>query len=128
MDSGSGVKVRDRPHGLPNVSAQGTVDAVVGGLFHEMSAPPGDAGGYEKGRVLQALLKRTDVPSDVLVDALNEAGKIGGYEASQVLQVAARNQDITGPARETYVRVADSLSQHEQGQALAALVRNERRK
>jgi hypothetical protein len=92
------------------------------------AAVDGIKSGYEKGRVLQALLKRTDLPSEVVVDAIDAAATIGGYEAGQVLQTAARTQSISGAARDAYVRAADGLGEYEQGQALAALVRNERRK
>jgi hypothetical protein len=81
---------------------------------------------YETGRVLKGLLDRPDVPSEVLLDALNEAGRLGGYEASQVLQTAARNHNITGAAKDAYMRVAARLGDYEEGQALAALARSER--
>lgn len=84
---------------------------------------------YEKGRVLQAVLRRADVSSGTLLAALNAAGTIGsGYETSQVLQTAARAHEINGPARDVYMKIADRLGDYEQTQALAALARNERRK
>ena len=84
---------------------------------------------YERGRVLQAVLKRNDVSEETLLSVLRAAsGMTSGYETSQVLQIAARNHVISGPARDVYIKTADRLGDYEQSQALAALVRNEKRR
>ena len=83
---------------------------------------------YEKGRVLQTLLRRGALPEDAVAEVLRATGTIdSSHEAGQVLQLTARTQSITGSAREAYIKIADRLGSHEQNQALAALVRSERR-
>ena len=83
---------------------------------------------YERGRVLQAVLKRSDLSDETLLAALQAVGAMSsGYEASQVLQTAARNHTIIGAARDAYMKAAQRLGDYEQSQALAALVRNEKR-
>jgi beta-lactamase regulating signal transducer with metallopeptidase domain len=84
--------------------------------------------GYERGRVLQAVVKKTDVSAETLREVLRAATAMSGYELSQVLQTVARNHAITGALRDAYMDAADKLSGYEQNQALAALVRSERRK
>lgn len=84
---------------------------------------------YERGRVLQSLLRRTDLSQESLLGVLQAArGMNSGYEASQVLQAVARKYSLTGAARDLYVDVAGRLGDYEQSQALAALVRNEKRR
>ena len=82
---------------------------------------------FERGRVLQAVLKQPDVPQDVLVSVLLAIESMGAFEASQVLQAAAPQRELTGHARDLYVSAASRLGDFEQGQALAALVRTDRR-
>jgi hypothetical protein len=85
-------------------------------------------GGYERSRVLQTVLKRTDLSPESLMSALQAASTMSsGYELSQVLQAAARNHRITGAARDLYIQAADRLGEYEQSQALAALVRSEKK-
>ena len=84
-------------------------------------------GAYERGRVLQAVLKRSDISAETVASALRAAGTMpAGYELSQILQTAARHHPISGPTRELYIKLADSLGQYEQSQALAALARREK--
>jgi len=82
---------------------------------------------FERGRVLQAVLKQPDVPQDVLVSVLLAIESVGAFEASQVLQAAAPQRELTGHARDLYVSAASRLGAFEQGQALAALARTDRR-
>ncbi|MBA2258570.1 MAG: hypothetical protein H0W18_06720, partial [Acidobacteria bacterium] len=84
-------------------------------------------GTYERSRVLQSILRRSDISADTLQSALRAAGTLpAGYELSQVLQTAARHPAIAGPLRDIYIKLADRLGQYEQSQALAALVKHER--
>ena len=82
---------------------------------------------FERGRVLQAVLKRPDVPQDVLIGVLTAIDDMSAFEASQVLQAAASQRQLTGRARDLYVTTASRLAAFEQQQALAALARVERR-
>jgi beta-lactamase regulating signal transducer with metallopeptidase domain len=80
--------------------------------------------GYERSRVLKALLSRGDLSQESLLAVLRATRGIdGGYETSQVLQTLARNYAITGPARDLYVATAERLGDYEQAQALAALAK-----
>lgn len=84
---------------------------------------------YERSRVLQAVLRRTDLSQDSLLAVLRAMRTMSsGYEMSQVLQLMARNYSLTGQLREQYVEVAGRLGDYEQTQALAALVRSEKRR
>ena len=58
---------------------------------------------FERGRVLQAVLKQPDVPQDVLVSVLLATASMGAFEASQVLQAAAPQRELTGHARDLYI-------------------------
>jgi beta-lactamase regulating signal transducer with metallopeptidase domain len=88
----------------------------------------GMSSGYEKGRVLQALVKRPDVSNDTLREVLRSTRGMSGYELSQLLIAVAGARTLTGDLRDAYVDAADGLSGYEQGQVLAALVRSERRR
>lgn len=110
---------------LLEVVKQQAIEAPVRDPFFAVLETVGSS--HEKGRVLKALLGRTEISEATLLDVLNEAGTLGGHEGSQVLQAAARLQTISGPARELYLKAADRLGEHEQNRALAALVRSERR-
>jgi beta-lactamase regulating signal transducer with metallopeptidase domain len=84
--------------------------------------------GYERGRVLEAVLRRPDLSPDSLLAVLRATrGMSAGYETSQVLQTIARNHTLSPAARDLYVQIAERLNNHEQTQALAALVRNEKK-
>lgn len=84
--------------------------------------------GYERGRVLQAAIRKPGVSTDTLREVLNATRGMSGYELSQVLQSMATTHTIGGDLREAYLNAADRLSGYEQGQALTALVKSERRK
>ena len=88
----------------------------------------GLSSGHERGRVLQAVVKRPEASTDTLREALKATRGMSGYELSQVLQLVARTHTITGDLREAYLDAADRLSGYEQGQVLTALVKSERRK
>jgi hypothetical protein len=84
---------------------------------------------YEKGRVLKALVSRTDASHDTLLAALRAAGTLGSsYECSQVLMAAANTHSLTGDLGDVYIDVAGKLGNYVQGQAMAALVKSERRR
>ncbi|HYT66591.1 MAG TPA: M56 family metallopeptidase [Vicinamibacterales bacterium] len=84
--------------------------------------------GYERGRVLQAVVTKSNVSSETLRDVLTATKGMSGYELSQVLQTIARNHTVSGSLRDAYLEAADKLSGYEQSQVLSALVRSERRK
>jgi hypothetical protein len=84
--------------------------------------------GYERGRVLQAAIRKPGVSGDTLREVLHSTSGMSGYELSQVLQTLATTHIIGGDLREAYLTAADRLSGYEQGQALTALVKSERRK
>ncbi len=88
----------------------------------------GLSSGYERSRVLQAVVRKPGVSPDTLRDVLGATRGMAGYELSQLLQTVATTHPISGGLREAYLDAAERLSGHEQGQALAALVRSERRK
>jgi hypothetical protein len=84
--------------------------------------------GYERGRVLQAVVKKSDVSNDTLLEVLRSSKGMSGYELSQLLQSIATTHTISGSLKDAYMDAADKLSGYEQNQVLAALVRSERRK
>jgi hypothetical protein len=109
---------------LVQIAARRPIGAVREPFFRAVS---GVGSSFERGRVLQEVLKQSTVPEDVMVSALLSTGSMGGgFEASQVLQAAARHP-LTGRARDLYIDAASHLDSYQQGQALGALVRNERR-
>ena len=83
--------------------------------------------GYERGRVLEAVVRRTDVSADTLRAVLQSARAMNGHELSQLLQIIARSHALSGDLREAYVSAANRLGGYDQTQALAALARSERR-
>jgi beta-lactamase regulating signal transducer with metallopeptidase domain len=83
---------------------------------------------YEKGRVLQAVVRKSGTGPESLRAVLQSARAMSGYELSQLLQTIAANHVVTGDVREAYLAAADRLGDYEQGQVMAALVRAERRK
>ena len=82
--------------------------------------------GYERGRVLQSVVKRPGVSNDTLREVLRSASGMSGYELSQLLQLVARMHPVSGDVRDAYLTAADRLSGYEQSQAFAALVKSER--
>ena len=84
--------------------------------------------GYEKGRVLQAVVKKPDASDDTLREVLRSSRGMSGYELSQLLIAVANARSLTGDLRNAYIDAADHLSGYEQSQVLAALVKSERRR
>ena len=111
---------------LHEVLKQNNVEGTARAPFFR--AVNGLTSGYERGRVLQAVVKRPDASTDTLREALRATKGMSGHELSQVLQLVARTHTISGDLRETYLDAADRLSGYEQGQVLTALVKSERRK
>jgi beta-lactamase regulating signal transducer with metallopeptidase domain len=82
---------------------------------------------FERGRVLQAVARRSDASPETVVSLLRAAQAMrAGFECSQVLQVLAANHPLKGEARDLYIDAAERLGDFEQGRALSALVKNER--
>jgi beta-lactamase regulating signal transducer with metallopeptidase domain len=88
----------------------------------------GLSSGYERGRVLQAVVAKSDASKETLMAVLRASKGMSGYDLSQLLQSIAKTHTLTGDLRDAYLDAADALSGYEQGQVLAALVRSERRK
>ncbi len=88
----------------------------------------GMSSGYEKGRVLQAVVRKPDVSAETLREVLRSTQGMSGYELSQLLIAVAGARTLSGDLRDAYVDAAERLSGYEQGQVLAALVRSERRR
>jgi beta-lactamase regulating signal transducer with metallopeptidase domain len=84
--------------------------------------------GHERGRLLQAVVKKPGVSTDTLREVLRSTTNMSGYELSQLLQAVATTHAITGDLREAYLDTADRLSGYEQGQVLTALIKSERRR
>ena len=84
--------------------------------------------GYERGRVLQAVVRKPGVSSDTLRAVLQSTHGMGGYELSQLLIALAGAHVLNGDLREAYLDAADRLASYEQGQVMSALVKSERRK
>lgn len=83
---------------------------------------------YERGRVLQAVARRTDATDDTIRAVLDSARSMSGYDLSQVLITVAQSHALTGSLRDAYVQDADKLSGYDQGQVMTALVRAEKRR
>jgi beta-lactamase regulating signal transducer with metallopeptidase domain len=84
--------------------------------------------GYERGRVLNAVVKKPDTSNETILEVLRAAKGMSGYELSQLLIAVAGSRTLTGDARDAYLDAADKLSGYEQGQVMTALVKSERRK
>ena len=111
---------------LQEVLRQNTVEGSVRAPF--FAAVNTIDGNYERGRVLQAVVRKSGTSPDTLRAVLQSARAMDGYELSQLLQAIASNHAITGELREAYLSAADRLGNYEQSQVMAALVRSERRK
>jgi beta-lactamase regulating signal transducer with metallopeptidase domain len=83
-------------------------------------------GAYERGRVLQAVVRKPGTSDDTLRLVLQSSRAMTGYELSQLLQLVARSHALNGDLRDAYVAAADRLGGYEQTQTLAALARSER--
>ena len=86
------------------------------------------SGNYERGRVLQAVVKKPGVSNDTLRAVLQSSRSMSGYDLSQLLQAVANTHVVSGDLRSAYLDAADRLSGYEQGQVMTALVKSERRK
>ena len=83
---------------------------------------------FEHGRVLQALLQRTDLSDQTVLEILRSARAMdSSHERAQVLLAVAGNHRLTREGRDAYIDATDKLGDYEQGRVLSALVRNERR-
>jgi beta-lactamase regulating signal transducer with metallopeptidase domain len=111
---------------LLEVLKQNVVEGVARAPFFRMVANV--SSGYERGRVLQAVVRKAGTSSETLRDVLRAASGMSGYELSQLLQLVARSHALTGDVREGYLTAADRLSGYEQNQVFAALIKNERSK
>jgi len=83
---------------------------------------------YERGRVLQTVVKKPGTTVETMRDVLRASNGMSGYELSQLLQLIARTHTLSGETRDAYLAAAERLSGYEQDQVFAALVKNERRK
>ena len=111
---------------LHEVLKQGGVEGVVRAPFFRVVSRM--SSGYEKGRVLQAVVRKPDVSDDTLREVLRSSRGMSGYELSQLLIAVAGARTLTGDLRTVYLDATDHLSGYEQSQVLAALVRSERRR
>jgi hypothetical protein len=84
-------------------------------------------GSYERGRVLQAVVRRSDASNGTLRDVLDSAKTMSGYDLSQLLIATANAHALTGSLRDAFLDDANRLSGYDQGQVMTALVRSERR-
>ena len=86
------------------------------------------ASSFERGRVLQAVVKRGNLSPETVVAVLRSTQSMdSGHEASQVLLSIAGNYPISGEARDLYITTAARLGNYEESRALSALVKSERR-
>jgi len=83
---------------------------------------------YERGQVLQAVVRKPETSSETLRAVLNSTGGMSNYDLSQLLQLIASTHTVTGDLRDAYLNVAEKLTGYEQGQVMTALVKSERRK
>jgi hypothetical protein len=111
---------------LHEVLRQSGVEGAVRAPFFKVVSRM--SSGYEKGRVLQAVVKKPDVSDDTLREVLRSSRGMSGYELSQLLIAVAGARTLTGDLRTAYLDATDHLSGYEQSQVLAALVRSERRR
>ena len=87
------------------------------------------SGSDERGRVLQAVVRKSEISDDTLLAVLKACGQMpGGYERSQVLLLVASSHTLSGSLRDAYIDAADRLGSYEQGQVMTALVKSERRR
>jgi len=111
---------------LLEVLKQNGVEGAARDPFFKVAGGLGS--GYERGRVLQEVVRKSDASADTLRAVLQASKGMSGYELSQLLQSMARTRTLTGDLRDAYLNAADALTGYEQEQVLAALVRSERRK
>ena len=111
---------------LHEVLKAGDIEGSVRAPFFKVASSL--TSGYEKGRLLQAVVKKPGVSDDTLREVLKSTRGMSGYELSQLLQAVAASRSLSGDIRDAYLDAAERLSGYEQNQALAALVRSERRR
>jgi beta-lactamase regulating signal transducer with metallopeptidase domain len=111
---------------LLEVVQKGSIEGAVRAPFFRVVNNLG--GGYERGRVLQVVARKSDASHDTILAVLQAAKGMSGYELSQLLQAVATTHVLSGDLRDAYLDAADSLSGYEQGQVMTALVKSERRK
>jgi beta-lactamase regulating signal transducer with metallopeptidase domain len=111
---------------LLGVVQKGSIEGAVRAPFFKVVNNLG--GGYERGRVLQVVARKSDASHDMILAVLQSAKGMSGYELSQLLQAVASAHVLSGDLRDAYLDAADSLSGYEQGQVMTALVKSERRK
>jgi beta-lactamase regulating signal transducer with metallopeptidase domain len=111
---------------LLEVLKQNGVEGAARAPFFKTVA--GVSSGYERGRVLQAVVKKPGTSAETLREVLRASSGMSGYELSQLLQLIARTHPISGDMRDAYLSAAERLSGYEQDQVFAALVKSERRK
>ena len=109
---------------LLEVLKQNGVEGTVRGPFFK--AVGGVSSGYERGRVLQAVVKKPGISNGTLIEVLRASSGLSGYELSQVLQLIARTHAVSADVRDAYLTAAERLSGYEQDQVFAALIKNER--
>jgi len=109
---------------LLEVLKQNGVEGAARGAFFRTVA--GVSSGYERGRVLQTVVRKPGTSSATLLEVLRASSGMSGHELSQLLQLIARTQPLAGDVREAYLSAAERLSGYEQNQVFAALVKNER--
>jgi hypothetical protein len=111
---------------LQEVLNQNSIEGPARAAFFR--AVGGIRGSYERGRVLQAVVRKPDASRETMKAAMQASRGMNSYEVSQVLLAIAHGHELTGDLRDVYVEAADHLSRYEQDQVLSALVRSERRK
>ena len=71
---------------------------------------------FERGRVLQAVVKRGSLSPETVVAVLRSAQDMSsGHETSQVLMAVATTHPISGEARDLYIPTAGRLGDFERG-------------
>lgn len=105
----------------------GGFDAAAGEF---LAAAEGISSGYERARVLSAVLAQDRLPASALVATLRVVATISGdYEISQLLRQVVMTHAVAGEVRDAYLAAADRLRDgSEKDQAYAALVRAERQR
>jgi hypothetical protein len=106
---------------------QNPVEGAVRAPFFKVASSIGSS--FERGRVLQALAKRSDLSDETVLNIIRSTdGMSSGSEKSQVLLAVAGAHQLTGQGRDAYIDAAGNLGDFEQGRVLSALVKNERRR
>ena len=84
---------------------------------------------FERGRVLQAVVKRSDASDQTILEVIKATQVMtASFESAQVLLAVSASRPLTREARDAYLDAAEKLGDFDQGRVLTALVRNERQK